>query len=249
MSSTLTPLAPDITAASAPPAAIDGAALTRARREYSQLQVDAAELAVSDRESFDLADAFLGAVKAYRKRIADWINPVIGAWHAGHKASVALRESLDGPAATLETTLKRRLGDYEQEQQRKLRAAEAAAAVERQRLEDEARLQAALAADAAGDAQQAEAILTAPAPPMPVVAPPPAPVEIPRAQGLSFRTTYSAEVTDLGALIRAVAAGQAPIAYLQANLPALNGAARAHKEVFSVPGVRLVTERTSAKRA
>jgi hypothetical protein len=55
-------------------------------------------------------------------------------------------------------------------------------------------------------------------------------------------TTYGAEVDDLMALVKAVAEGKAPLRYLAANTAELSRDAKASKEAFSVPGVKLVKD-------
>ena len=82
-------------------------------------------------------------------------------------------------------------------------------------------------------------------PVLPVVAATPA---APKVSGLSFRETYKAEVTDMRALVQAVASGAQPITLLQANQTALDGMARALKEALAIPGVRLVKDRIAASR-
>lgn len=64
--------------------------------------------------------------------------------------------------------------------------------------------------------------------------------EPPKVKGVSTRKTYSAEVTDLMALVKAVAAGQAPLAYVTANEKVLDAQARALQDQFVCPGVKVV---------
>ena len=62
----------------------------------------------------------------------------------------------------------------------------------------------------------------------------------------AFSTSYcgwKAEVTDLMALVDAVAANKVPLFYLQANEKALNDAARAAKAALNIPGVKPVEDR------
>ena len=115
---------------------------------------------------------------------------------------------------------------------------------EQKRLQEEAQLAEAEQAEALGDSAGVEAALSGQG----VVQVHAAPV-VPKIEGLSPRETWSAEVTDLLALVKAVAAGQAPLAYVQANLTALNGAARAIKqELNATPGVRAVKTTTMVGR-
>jgi membrane protein involved in colicin uptake len=76
-------------------------------------------------------------------------------------------------------------------------------------------------------------------------------VDIPKAAaaGVSGRENWRAEVTDLRALVQAVAAGQAPLSLLQANDKVIGQQARSLKAEFNVPGVRVWAERGIAARS
>jgi hypothetical protein len=82
---------------------------------------------------------------------------------------------------------------------------------------------------------------------MPVFVPP---VQVQRAMaaGISFATTWSAEVTSLAELVQAVARGEQPITLLQANMVALNGMARSLRGAMKIPGVKAVPKRGAATR-
>jgi hypothetical protein len=71
----------------------------------------------------------------------------------------------------------------------------------------------------------------------------------PQVAGVSSRKTYRAEVEDLLALVRAVANGEQPLGFLDANYDELNRLARQDKEAFAVPGVKLLTDDIVVARA
>lgn len=213
------------------------------------LAEQATALRVVDEPTFQRAGTMLRAIKTYLARVGEVLNPIIQAAHKAHQEALTQKKRLEEPALVAERSLKASMGTYQTEQERLARAAEATAALERQRLEDEAKLQAALNAEARGDGQGAERILEAATPPAPIIVPAAVTPPPPKAEGVSFRKTYRAEVTDLRALVEAVAKGQVPLAYVEANLSALNQAARALKEELAVPGVRVIDERGVAARA
>jgi hypothetical protein len=71
-----------------------------------------------------------------------------------------------------------------------------------------------------------------------------------KVDGVSSRTTYAAVVTDLMALVRAVAAGQAPIECLQPDEKFLGAQARAFKKSgFIFPGVQAAAHKSLAVAA
>jgi len=72
--------------------------------------------------------------------------------------------------------------------------------------------------------------------------------EPPKGDGVFYRDSYSAEVTDLLELVKAVAAGKAPLACVEASMTYLNGAARVMKAALGFPGVRVVKSTTQGRR-
>ena len=71
-----------------------------------------------------------------------------------------------------------------------------------------------------------------------------------KVSGISGRVTYSAEVDDLVALVKAVAEGKAPIESLQADMKFLGAQARAFKKAGELyPGVKSIASRSIAARA
>lgn len=65
----------------------------------------------------------------------------------------------------------------------------------------------------------------------------------PKVAGISKKTTWRGECTDKMALIKAVAAGNAPITLLDVNESVLNQMARAMKETMNFPGCRAVEDK------
>jgi len=115
---------------------------------------------------------------------------------------------------------------------------------EQRRLEEEARKQAeeeqlaaALQAEAEGDTESAQAIIEEAYYVPPVIVPKPA-VEPSRLT--AGRSAWSAEVVSLMELIKAVAAGTAPITCIEPNMVTLNQLARGMKSAMRIPGVRAV---------
>lgn len=142
-----------------------------------------------------------------------------------------------------ERILKRTMLTYQQAEERKRRheqeKLEKAAERKRQRLEQRA-VEAAEKGDerkaAALDAQACTVVT-------PVVQPQT------KVTGVSTRETWKAEVTDLMALVKAVAAGDASLTLIQANTTEINKRARALKSEFDVPGIRVYPEQSLAARA
>jgi len=116
---------------------------------------------------------------------------------------------------------------------------EAAAAAARQEAQAQAEVAEAAHADVAEAALTSEVVSFAPAVSAPA-----------KVSGISGQMRYSAEVTDLKALIEAVAAGKAPIQCLCADDKFLGAQARAFKSPGELyPGVRVKVERSISARA
>lgn len=203
---------------------------------------------VTDPDSFERANGTLRTIKEFLRRVAELFDPIDAAQIAARKTTIAQRKLLEDKPKALELAQKGELVAYEQRQAAIRREAEAAAERERLRIEEDARLKAALEAESRGESKVAEAILEAPHPPTPVFAPPAIGPTAPKAEGLSFRSNFRAEVTDLALLVKAVAAGEAPLGALLPNLPMLNQMARAMKEELNLPGVRVVEERIASQK-
>lgn len=222
---------------------------------------------------FELASDDLKRVKALQKEVEEKRTGITGPLNLAVKAVNDLfrapKEYLDKAEATLKRSMVAYTTEQELQAAEARRKAEEEARAERERLarfeqeKAEAARKAqeeAQAAAAAGDTeaaakamaeaqdaqQQAEiAALTAH---VVTVAPT---VEAPaKVTGISGRVTYSAEVIDLLALVKAVALGTAPIECIQADSKFLGAQARAFKKDGQLyPGVISKAERSIAARA
>lgn len=222
---------------------------------------------------FELASEDLKQVKALQKEVEEKRTSITGPLNQAVKAVNDLFRSPKEYLDKAEATLKRAMVTWTSEQERlaaEARArAEAEARAERERLaaiereqaeaarkaQEEAQAaaaagdqEAAAAAMAAAQAAQEQAAVAAMTANVVTVAPA---VEAPaKVTGISGRINYSAEVTDLLALVQAVAAGTAPIECLQADAKFLGAQARAFKKAGQLyPGVMAVAERSISARA
>ncbi len=202
-------------------------------------------LTISDARTCEAAAELLRDIKTLRDEIAASTDPVIEAAHRAHKAALAQRKQLEAPLLAAEITIKGRLSAYVTEQERLRRIAEAEAAAAARKLEEDRRLAEAEALAAAGEAEEAERVLDEP---MPAPPPPAVARAVPRTEGVATRETWSAEVTDLAALVRAIAEGKAPLPLVLPNLPALNSQAKSLRGAMAIPGVRAVCRRDVAVR-
>ena len=203
-----------------------------------------------------------GNAKQELKTVQDHFDPYIKAAFALHRAMTG---RLNGAREELQTQLDRTekiQREYDTEQER-IHQAE----IDRARREQETIRQAAIAEAnrlareeaerlrAEGEAREAEQLLARRAaeaemerhaPIVEIIEPAPAMLKV---EGESTRTTYRAEVVDLQALVKAAAENFGLLGGLvQVNQKALDSLARSSREMFRVPGCRIIQEKSYANR-
>jgi hypothetical protein len=190
-------------------------------------------------EQYRTVAEFLKGVKALRAEIADTFDAHIKRAYEAHRALCAEKRNAEANAVEAEGIAKSLLDAWDTEQQRE---------AERRRVRDEglARevqteiiLDDAIAAEAAGDPERAAEILDAPRAPIAAAAP----VLTPKVEGIAFRVTWGARVTDFAALVKAAALHPQYLALLKPDMTAINGLARSLRERLNVPGVEAVSSR------
>jgi len=200
---------------------------------------------ITSPETYAMAANGLQLIKGMTKEIKDFFAPLKEKAFAAHRALTAAENEKLAPLVEAERFAKGAMTTWQLEQ-------EAAARVEQRRLEEEARKRAeeeklldAIDAEQAGEPEAAERILAEPVlAPVVRIAPP-----VPQVAGISMRETWSAEVVDMRALVRAVADGKVPMRALVVDTVFLNGQARALKGDMNYPGVRAVSKRSVASSA
>ena len=213
-------------------------------KEYAltlRKQVDA--LQITDQTSYDVAQAINKQAYEGRKAFHVWFDPIDEASKAQRKAVIEQGKQIDAPFDYIIKTTGDRAAAWMAEERRKAEIVRQKAEVEARKKAEEKQLEEAemLASlgmdDAADEALEAEPVIEKIKVDEPI-----------KAEGVSVRTYYSAEVVDLKALVVAVAAGLQPLSYLQANQAALDGIARIEKDAFNVVGVRIVKETKQSRR-
>lgn len=199
-----------------------------------------------------VADMLLG-IKALRKKIAETFDPHIARAFQAHRALTRDKAETEAPLAEAERVIKDTLAAYDTEQERlRVEAQRLADEAARQRDEDE-RLARAAAMEIEGreygdDALVDEAHALIETPPVPVTAAPVAKA-VPKVQGISYRVTYSARVTDVRALVKFIAANPQYVNLIVPNMTAINAQARSLKSALQIPGVQVLEHKDVAARA
>ena len=199
---------------------------------------------ITDNDVYLIAnDLDAGLTALEREIIATFAEPKKKA-HEAHKSVVAVETRALSPIKQARAYLSPKIIGWRREQERKRLELQRKLDEEARKREEEERLAQAVALEAEGMKEEAEAVISEP-----IIAPPVmAPQLTPKVQGMSVRETWSAEVTDLKALVSAVAAGRVPIQALSANQVFLNQQARAMKRDLNYPGVRAVSDENLSRR-
>lgn len=212
------------------------------RKEISPTLSVAAEIVVRDAETYRIAGETWKDLTSIEKRIKEYwdgtstVDGPIKLAAKMHKSLVAKRDAMLIPVGEQKNSLRLGMKTFEDEQERIRRAEQARLEEEARKAAEEAALAQAVALEQNGHKAAAEAVIAAP-----VVAPA---VYVqkttPTGFGNATRRTWGAEVTDLMALVKAVAAGIVPIQAIEANTVFLNGQARMLKQALAYPGVRSI---------
>jgi hypothetical protein len=218
----------------------------------SSIIADAQAIVVKTAPEYRAAGEILKRIKAAQKKLADRKDALVRPINQGLKA---IRELFRDPEISLELAeglVKRQMLAFDDEQERLRREAQrkldekARAEQERKNAQAQKAAADAEAARASGDVGKAERLQErshALADQAAAVVAPVVQRDSPRVPGVVPRETWSAVVTDLPALVKAIAEEKVPITAVLANMPFLNNQARALKRELRYPGVTAVVDK------
>jgi hypothetical protein len=212
-------------------------ALTEVKQEVVNIeaQAHAVAQAIHDDVTLKAAADFLFAIKRGRKRVEDFIGPMVKKAHAAWKEAVAKEKELDEPLEKAERLIiKPAMARYQTEMERKRQQeAERLAAIEREK-EEKARIERAAEIEKAGDKEAAEQVMNTPTPIAPIIQP-----ASPKIAGISYREKWTFIITN-PALI--------PREYLMADERKIGGIVSAMKSETNIPGVVVSCEKVVSGR-
>jgi len=194
---------------------------------------------IKTEEQHNRAGELLKNVKRLMNEVKEtFAEPKAAADHT-HKVICAAETKHMTPLKRSELTIKNLISGYIDLCERQRREAERKAQEIARKQAEEERLALAVEAEQIAGKEAADAILAAPVVvERPIVAAMPAQ----KISGISSRKNYKAEVIDLMALVRAVAAKEVPLSALEANMKFLNNQAKALQANLIYPGVRVIAE-------
>lgn len=203
----------------------------------------AAELVVRDDESEQRAARLLKDIKTLREEIASKCDPIIQDAHKLHKSLLAQKAGFEVELVEADKEIRGKMRDYRTEIERRAREEAARIEAESRKAREEAEKQA-RELEKSGEVEIAESIREE----VQIVTSAPRAPEPAKVEGASYRDNWKAEVTDLMALVKGVAAGTVPIAAIQANTKVLGQQAKSLQKELKWPGVRVWNEKVVAVR-
>lgn len=191
---------------------------------------------VVDNETYGQAGEVLTVIKVLRKEINAAFDPIISKAHAAHKEAVAQKKKAEAPLVEAEAYIKPQIAGYLKEQERKRQEEEARLRLEAKKKADEDKLKAALAAEKAGDNEEAEAIISDPTPVPPVVLV----KSTPKLEGVSVKKIYKFRITD---------PNKVPRMYMMPDEKTIGAVVRSTKGAVQITGVEIYAEDSVAAGA
>lgn len=218
-------------------------AVARSERKKEWLQVVEATktLEITDAESKETAVGYGRLLQASEKELAKLFTEAKQAVDQIKKPILQMEKDDLGAIKTAKDALGVIVQAYNRQQERIHQDALRKAQEEARKAAEEQRLAEAIALEQAGEKEEAEQVLNE----KPMMS---APVIVQKSNakvaGEVAKQTYSAQVTNLQDLVRAVASGLVPIQAVKADEPWLNSQARAFRDGLSYPGVKVVAKDT-----
>jgi hypothetical protein len=201
------------------------------------------EISIVNNELYEIAAEYLLGLKALENEIEETFDPVVKSTYGAWKAALAAKAKHFGPVDEAMKIIKSKMGTYQVEAEKKAR------------IEQEQLKRLAIEEDEKDRAAQAEALIVAGRPEEALLllegeqeAPPVVlqPSGAPRAEGIQTREVWKGEVTNFEALVKAVAAGTAPLALLEPCQSKINGMVKMLGKELKIPGIRVYSEKLIA---
>ena len=196
-------------------------------------------ISITNNKTYLNAGDLWKSIKNMKEEVDAVFLPIISATNKAHKEALAQKAKIYYPLDIAGREVKASMIAYDEEQEQLRRGKEIELRKKAMRIEEEARLQAAIQAEKAGQKEAAEQILETPTVEPVVVVP----KEPKIAGGPIYRRIWKAEVISFETLVKAVADGKVNINALSPNQTFLNAQARSLKNTFSFPGVRPFSQR------
>jgi len=189
-------------------------------------------LTIADEKSNISATLFLKDIKSMRVSINETFKPAVSSAKKAYDEARNLRDNFLKPVENSERIIRQKIGIWVQAENRRL--------AEIAEVEAKAREKEIKKAEKKAEKTGAPVVLP------PVTTPTQTKVSAP--VGISHTTRWSAEVTDIVALCKAIASGKVIPELVLPNMPALNKLAQVSKENLKIAGVKAVSTVSTSVR-
>jgi hypothetical protein len=222
--------------------ATDTAIVTRDELALDALVERARALVITNADDYRLVADFVLGLKDLRARINATFDEHIRRAYQTHRGLCDEKRAAESQAIEAEAIAKQLLVAYDTQLQRAIDDERARRDAEQQ-LQNAKLEEAATRAESHGDYVEADALRQQQST-MPVLVE----VERPRAEGISFRETWSARVVDFDALVVAAASHKPYRALLLPDMRSLHAQAKSLKSRLAIPGVEAVRDKNVSAR-
>jgi len=195
-------------------------------------------LTIGNDEQFQETGTFLKGIKGKEKEVKEYFEPERAKKYSEYKAVTDQIGTFTEPLGKAEKIVKRKIGDYRTAQEQKRREEEQKRLAELKVQEEDRLLE---EAETNGD----ESILDDEI----MLARPTLETEIPKMAGISFTEVWHFEIVDFGALVNAVAAGEAPLEVLEPAEKEIRQLIKALKGNTKLPGIRVYSDQQVGARS
>lgn len=191
---------------------------------------------VVDKDSYDVAGAFVKSIKPLEKGIVEYFKPMKQKARESHKAICEKETEALTPVKGALKLFNGKMTKWHTEEQARVRAEEDRLRREAIKRQEDEKLKKAEELTESGDEEEAEAVLTAP-----IVAPVFKPRKVEKPKGISYRDNWKFRVVDPDKL---------PEKYWMRimNGDMIEGEVKANKDKTNIPGVEVYNDRRQVVR-
>ena len=199
------------------------------RKDVDTILAEMEGVDITTNEQFEETGAFVQGIKSKQKEVKDHYEDKRAQTYEKYKAVTTEISSYIDPLTKAERIVKKKLGDYRTEVERKRRVEEAEKLAIAETEAEERQL---VEAEELGD----DSILDEPL----IVAPPVLETEVPKMKGISFTTVWKFALENINDL---------PRQYMILDVKKIQGVVDALKEATIIPGIRVFSEQQVGARA
>lgn len=210
-------------------------------QEALTLRSNLSSLTITSQDSYNAAVTARVEAKAWLKEAEAYFDALIKPAYVAYKNILEAKKKIIEPVEGTVKVINGALIAWDTEQERIRRVAQAKLEEEaRQRAEEEWIAKAVELEAAGASAEAVEQLLEEPVVVTEIAVAEPT---YQKSGAVAYRNNYSAEVTDIKALIKWIAKNPTQANLVQPNQSVLNSLARSLKETMDIPGVRLVNNK------